>query len=91
MAEALVVAADGLDGDTGAIGHLDQRRPARRCGSVVQAAQPAQRGESPDLVTAGGNLERVDVVGGEQLALVEIENRTRLRGALGRFGDTRTH
>ena len=34
----------------------------------MQAAQPPQRGEPPDLVPAVRDLERVDVKGSEQLS-----------------------
>ena len=40
------------------------------CRAVVQAAQPLERGEPPDLVAAVRNLEGVHVEGGEQLSLV---------------------
>ena len=40
------------------------------CGAVVQAAQPLQRGEPPDLVAAVRHLEGVDVERREDLALV---------------------
>ena len=72
LTESLVAAAHGFhlharllaDGDLGAAGG------ARR--AVVQAAQALQRGESPDLVAAVRNLERVNVKGREQLSLIAV-------------------
>ena len=49
---------------------LIARAAGGRRGAVVQAAQPLERGEPPELVAAAGHLEGVDVEGGEQLALV---------------------
>ena len=71
LAEARVVATHGLDGDV-TTGDLDLRGAERPCRSsaVVQAAQPAQRGEPPRLVAATGHLERVHVERGEDLTLV---------------------
>ena len=37
----------------------------------MQAAQPPQRDEPPDLVATAGNLERVDVERREPLSLVD--------------------
>ena len=45
------------------------RAAGGRGGAVVQAAQPAQRGEPPDLVTAVRHLEGVDIERREDLAL----------------------
>ena len=71
LTQPLVAAAHGLhlhaglfaDGDLGVAGGT------RR--AVVQAAQPPQRGEPPDLVAAVRDLEGVDVKGSEQLPLID--------------------
>ncbi len=47
-----------------------ERASGGRRGPVVQATQPLERGEPPQLVTTAGHLEGVDVERGEQLALV---------------------
>ena len=70
LAESLVAAAHGLHRHAGSLGDLDARVARRGGGAVVQAAQPLQRGEPPQLVTAAGHLEGVDVERGEQLTLV---------------------
>ena len=61
LAEPLVAAAHGLDRHAGAFGHVDVRAAGGRGGAVVQAAQPLQRGEPPDLVTSVRHLEGVDI------------------------------
>ena len=76
LAETHVVAADGLDRHAGALGHLDQCRTRCLRRTVVQAAQTLERGEPPQLVTATGHLERIDVERGELLALVGVQSRT---------------
>jgi hypothetical protein len=61
LTEPLVATAHVLDGDPGAFGDLDAGGAGRGRRAVVQAAQPAQRGEPPDLVAAVRHLEGVDV------------------------------
>lgn len=95
LAEALVAALDGLDRHAGALTDLDQRAARRLAvgarGAVVQAAQPPQRREPPDLVATVRDLEGVDVERGEDLALVQVEHRAALRGTLGRLCELRSH
>ena len=78
-AESGVAALHGFHGHPGGVAHGDGGGAGRRRGAVVQAAQPAQRGEPPRLITAARHLERIDVERGERGALVED-------GALDRFG-----
>ena len=90
LAEPLVAAAHGLDRDTGrSLTSICAAAGGRR-GTVVQAAQPLQRGEPPDLVAAVRHLEGVDVERGEQLALgpCRVERAAVPLRPLGQFAAT---
>ena len=70
LAEAGVTADRSLDRHSGLLGDGDGRLSACLGRTVVQAAQPAQRGETPEFVAAARHLERVHIEGCELLAFV---------------------
>ncbi|CKR55198.1 Uncharacterised protein [Mycobacterium tuberculosis] len=70
LAQSWIAAAHGLGVYARPLADRDRGATGGPRGAVVQATQPPQRGEPPDLVAAVRNLERVHVKGGEQLALV---------------------
>lgn len=85
LAQPLVAPADDFGAHTRLFGDGDLRLAGGMRRTVVQAAQPAQRGEAPDFVAAVRDLERVHVEGGEQLPLVQRGKRR----PLDRFGQIR--
>ncbi len=70
LAEPLIAAAQGLDPQARLLGDADLGFAGGPRRAVVQATQPAQRGEPPDFVAAVRDLERVHIERGEDLALV---------------------
>jgi hypothetical protein len=70
LAEPFVAAAHGFHRHTWALTHVDARLAGRGSRAVMQAAQPPQRSEAPELVAAVRHLEGVDIERREQLALV---------------------
>jgi hypothetical protein len=70
LTESFVAAPNSFHPNPGPVADADGGAAGGHRGAVVQAVQPPQRGEPPDLVASARDLEGFDVEGRELFGLV---------------------